>query len=136
MSRPRTSWFAQDLGPALRGEDPVEPPAYLARTDGSKRTFAYLGYYTWWRVIRWIRKKHPRMTWKQVGRRYGPLPGQPQDNGMVLYNPATMRVIRYRYRGSKIATPWNDIDARAPGHRRMAFDEVEFLGRVQESLVG
>ena len=118
------------LNPILRGW------AAYYRFAASKRTFAYLGYYTWWRVIRWIRKKHPRMTWKQLKRRYGPLPGQPQENGMVLYNPATMRVIRYRYRGSKISTPWNDIDAKAPGHRRMAFDEVEFLGRMEESLVG
>jgi hypothetical protein len=55
---------------------------------------------------------------------------------MVLYNPASLAVIRYRYRGAKIATPWNDVSAKVPGHRRMAFDETEFLDRVEQSLVG
>jgi hypothetical protein len=27
-------------------------------------------------------------------------------NGMRLYNPTTMRIQRYRYRGSQIPTPW------------------------------
>jgi RNA-directed DNA polymerase len=118
------------LNPVLRGW------AAYYRFAAAKRTFAYLGYYAWWRVIRWLRKKHPKMTWKQLKRRYGPLPGQPQEKGMVLYNPATMSVIRYRYRGSQIATPWNDVDSKARGHRRMAFDEAEFLGKLQEILVG
>ena len=53
---------------------------------------------------------------------------------MALYKPATMAVLRYRFRGARIATPWNGVDTSVPGHRRMAFDELEPLGRVQESL--
>jgi RNA-directed DNA polymerase len=105
------------------------------RFAAAKRTFSYLGHYTWWRVVRWLRKKHKGRAWKWLWRRYQ-LNGQPQEKGMVLYNPAAMRIVRYRYRGNKIATSWNDVDAKAPGHRQLSFDETEFLGRVQESLVG
>jgi RNA-directed DNA polymerase len=117
------------LNPILRGW------ASYFRFTAAKRTFAYLGYYAWWRVIRWLRKKHPKMTWKWLRRRYR-LPGPPSEAGLALYNPAAMHVLRYRYRGAQIATPWNQVNPTAPGHRRMAFDETEFLGWVQERLFG
>jgi RNA-directed DNA polymerase len=117
------------LNPILRGW-----AAYF-RFGAAKKTFAYLGYYSWWRVVRWIRKKHKRMTWKALYRRFG-LPGQPEERGMVLYNPAAMRIIRYRYRGNLIATPWSDVGRTFGGHRKMAFSEVDMLGQLQESLVG
>ena len=82
---------------------------------------------------RWLRKKHPKSTWRWIWRRYG-LGGRPQEADLTLYNPAKVAVIRYRFRGNKIASPWNDVDSRAPGHRRLTFDETEFLGRVEESL--
>jgi RNA-directed DNA polymerase len=115
------------LNPILRGW-----AAYF-RFAAAKRTFAYLGWYTWWRVIGWLRKKHPKLGWKQLRRRYQ-LPGQPQERGLVLYNPASMRVLRYRFRGAKIATPWAEVQPAAPRHRRMSFDETEFLGWTQEAL--
>ena len=31
-----------------------------------------------------------------------------QEQGITLYNPAAMRVERYRYRGAQISTPWNE----------------------------
>ena len=31
------------------------------RHAAANRAFAYLDYYVWWRVGRWLRKKHPRM---------------------------------------------------------------------------
>jgi len=108
--------------------------AYFRFTAAS-RTFSYLGHYVWWRVARWLRKKHRGRSWKWLKARYQ-LPGPPQEAGVALYNPAAMKVIRYRYRGVQIATPWNDVDLNVLGHRRMRFDETEFLGRVQESLVG
>jgi RNA-directed DNA polymerase len=117
----------QALNSVLRGW-----AAYF-RFSAAKRTLSYLGHYAWWRVARWLRKKHPKSNWKWIWRRYG-LSGQPQEAGLALYNPATLAVIRYRYRGSKMATPWNDVDSRAAGHRRMTFDETEFLRRVEESL--
>jgi RNA-directed DNA polymerase len=103
------------------------------RYAAAKRTLAYLGHYAWWRVARWLYKKHPNLTWKQLKRRYG-LPRPPQEAGVTLFNPATVPVIRYRYRGVQIATPWNDVEPKRHAHRVMAFDEPAFLGRVEESL--
>jgi hypothetical protein len=28
-----------------------------------KRTLHYLTWYSWWRVMRWIRAKHPKASW-------------------------------------------------------------------------
>lgn len=44
------------LNPILRGW------AGYFRYAAAKRTFCYLGNYAWWRVMRWLRKKHPRMS--------------------------------------------------------------------------
>jgi len=118
----------RSLNPVLRGWT-----AYF-RFAAAKRTLSYLGHFAWWRVVRWLRKKHPKSTWKWIWRRYG-LAGRPQEAGLSLYDPAKVAIIRYRFRGNKVATPWNDVDARAPGHRRMTFDEAEFLSRVEESLI-
>lgn len=54
------------LNPVLRGWT-----TYF-RAGTSSRTFNYLGYYTWHRVTRWLRRKHPGTTWKQLRRRYLP----------------------------------------------------------------
>ena len=66
------------LNPVLRGW------AGYYRHASAKRTFDYLGYYVWWRVGRWPRKKHPRMSWKEINRRYGSTDGF-HDKGIVLY---------------------------------------------------
>src|SRR3954447_4502450 len=52
------------VNPILRGW-----AAYF-RYGASKKTFSYLGWYAWWRMIYWIRRKHPQLTWKQIRRRY------------------------------------------------------------------
>ena len=87
------------LNPVLRGW------ANYHRHAASKRCFAYLSYYLWWRVMRWLRKKYPRLTWKQIRRRYwgrhwaGP-------EGARFHWPAEVAVTRYRYRGHRIPSPW------------------------------
>jgi RNA-directed DNA polymerase len=83
----------------------------------AKRTFSYLGYYAWWRVGRWLRKKHPRLTWKQINRRYTK-DGSFHHQGIALLNPASISVTRYRYRGSKIPTPWNEHHVNPNQHPR------------------
>jgi RNA-directed DNA polymerase len=69
------------INPILRGW-----AAYF-RYGASKKTFAYLGWYAWWRVIYWIRRKHPHLTWKQIRRRYYGADRICED-GYTLYNPA------------------------------------------------
>ncbi len=123
----RMEQVLRKINPILRGW-----AAYF-RYGASKKTFSYLGYYAWWRMIYWIRRKHPHMTWKQIRRRYYGA-DRIREGKLVLYNPATMRVERYRYRGTQIATPFN-IDAVEPAgarFRRIAHDDVGFVGQVSE----
>lgn len=117
------------LNPILRGW------AQHFRFASAKRTFSYLGHFAYWRVGRWLRKKHFRRGWKWLKRRYR-LGGQPQEGSVILYNPEKMRVTRYMYRGTKIVTPWEEIEADVPRRRQMRFDEADLLGRLEESLVG
>jgi len=71
----------------------------------SKATFQYLCSFVWHKVVRWLRRKHPKANWSSLRRRY--LPGWwPTDGAMVLYNPSTVPVSRYRYRGTRIPSPW------------------------------
>ncbi len=73
----------------------------------SKATFTYLSNYTWHRVVRWLRRKHNRATWKYVRRRYRTT-GGPVHNGVALLDCSAVPVTRYRYRGTVIPTPWDN----------------------------
>ncbi len=75
------------------------------RHGASKATFRYLHQFAWRRVLGWIRHKHSRATWKWLRRRYLPR-WWPTDGETVMFDPATVAVTRYLYRGSKIPTPW------------------------------
>jgi RNA-directed DNA polymerase len=98
-SFPTLSALLSRLNPALRGW-----AAYFQH-GVSKRTFSAIGVFAWRRVISWLRKRHPKLSWARLVRRY--LPGwTPTDNGISLLNPVTVPVTRYRYRGAKIPNPW------------------------------
>ncbi len=117
------------LNPILRGW-----AAYF-RYAAASRTFSYLAHYTWWRVTRWLRKKQPRISWKQLRPRYLGAGGI-QAGGITLYNPAAIRIVRYRYRGAQISTPWNEatLDPKGARYRRPAHDDPAFLTQLQETL--
>ncbi len=53
---------------------------------------------------------------------------------MQLYNPAKMRVERYRYRGAQICTPYNigQVDPAGARFRSTTHDDVAFVGQVSE----
>jgi RNA-directed DNA polymerase len=87
------------LNPALRGW------TTHFRHDVSKATFSYLRAFIWRRVVGWLRKKHPRATWKQLRRRYLP-EWWPTEGDKILFNPSSVPVTRYRYRGDRIPSPW------------------------------
>jgi len=75
------------------------------RHGSSSATFDYLRAFTWRRVVCWLRRKHPRISWKELRRRY--LPGWwPTQGAVRMFNPAAVTIVRYRYRGAKIPTPW------------------------------
>jgi len=88
------------LNPALRGW------CTYFRPGVSAATFRYLRAFTWRRVIGWIRRKHPGMTWKQWRRRYCHGGWWPTDGEVALFDPGRMRTTRYRYRGAAIPNPW------------------------------
>ncbi|MCX4850930.1 group II intron reverse transcriptase/maturase [Streptomyces sp. NBC_00893] len=76
----------------------------------SAATFGYLDEYSWHRVTRWLRKRHPRVPWASLFRRF--LPGKrPTEGGISLFQPQKVPVVRYRYRGRNIPTPWTPIPA-------------------------
>lgn len=71
----------------------------------SKRTFGYVDNYAFWRVFRWLRKRHVGLNAHTVVRRF--LPGwEVSSEGTEMYRPNRETVSRYRYRGTKIPTPW------------------------------
>jgi RNA-directed DNA polymerase len=74
----------------------------------SKATFNYLRAFVWHRVVRWLRRKHPGITWKQLRRRH--LSGWWPTAGEVrLFNPGAVAVTYYRYRGTRIPSPWPSL---------------------------
>jgi RNA-directed DNA polymerase len=87
------------LNPILRGW------ANYYRHAASSRCLACLSHYLWWRVIRWLRKKYPRLTWKQIRRRCWGHHWTSRD-GTRLAWPDEIPVTRYRYRGHDIPSPW------------------------------
>jgi RNA-directed DNA polymerase len=72
----------------------------------SAATFADLARYTRDRIIRWARRKHRRITWKTIQRRYCNSGWWPVTPEIALFNPAAMGTTRYRYRGTAIPAPW------------------------------
>lgn len=71
----------------------------------SSRTFNYLDHFAFWRIVGWLRKRHVGLNWGTVRRRY--LPGWEIRHGRVeMFRPRAVAIERYRYRGSRISTPW------------------------------
>ncbi len=71
----------------------------------SKRVFGYLDLFTWWRIVAWLRKRHLGLNWQTISRRY--LPGwEIRDGRTEMFRPRAEVVTRYRYRGTRIPTPW------------------------------
>lgn len=71
----------------------------------SARTFSYVEYFTWWRIVGWMRKRHHGLSWGTLRRRH--LPKGPIRQGRTeMFRPQTIPIVRYRYRGARIPTPW------------------------------
>jgi len=81
--------------------------AQYFRHGASSHAYKNLQHYLWWRVWGWLKNKHPHTSRKALIRRY--CNGWwPEHNGVTLYKPVTMTIKRYRYRGNKIPTPWDE----------------------------
>lgn len=76
------------------------------RVGVSSTVFSYLSHYLWRTVWRWIRRKHPKSTWKQLRQRYCAGGWWPTGQERELIDLEKIRTTRYRYRGSVIPSPW------------------------------
>ena len=79
----------------------------------SSRTFNYLDHFAWWRIVGWLRKRHRGLNWGTLSRRY--LPGwEIRDGKTEMFRPRRVAVTRYRYRGTRIPTPWTSDWSGSP----------------------
>lgn len=118
------------VNPVLRGWS-----TYF-RYDASKRTLAYVDNFAWWRVFRWLRKKHPKRTWTYLKRRYCGGRWTIGEGGLELFRPSKVKVERYRYRGRRILLPWmaDDELGQVGRYARSDFDDSTFVGAIEEAL--
>ncbi len=87
------------LNPAIRGW------CTYFQHGVSKRTFSYVDHFAFWRIVGWLKKRHPKLNTHTVIRRH--LPGwQIKADGIEFFRAPTVPVTRYRYRGTKIPNPW------------------------------
>lgn len=88
------------LNPMLRGWTAHFRPGV------SSAAFGFLRAFTWRQVVGWLRRKHSQMNWKELRRRFFAGGWWPTIGETVLFDPSAVRTTRYRYRGSKIPSPW------------------------------
>ncbi len=89
----------RSVNPVLRGW------CNYFRHGVSSKTFGYLDHFTWWRIFRWLRKRHVGLNTGTLVRRF--LPGWQVRAGRVeMFRPRAIAIVRYSYRGTKIPTPW------------------------------
>ena len=83
----------------------------------SKAVFNAIDHYTWNRLARWIRAKYAGksgLSRRQLRRRFCDVGWRFAHNGVALTGASSVAVVRYRYRGRHIATPWTPTPAAAP----------------------
>jgi len=85
------------------------------RHSVSAATFRYLDHYTWYRVARWLRKRHTGISWKALSRRFlTATPGlRPAEGNVTLFLCQQVEVTRYRWRATHIPSPWPSVAAGA-----------------------
>lgn len=98
-SHPTLAAMLRQLNPVLRGW------CTYFQHGVSKATFHYLDQYAWHRVVAWIRKRHRKTKWNLLYRRFFQN-WRPIEDGIVLFQPQSVTVSRYRYRAVNIRSPW------------------------------
>ena len=70
-----------------------------------KHTFSYIDHFAFWRIVGWLKKRHPKLNMHTLVRRH--LPGwEIRDGGIEFFRVWRIPVERYRYKGPRIPTPW------------------------------
>lgn len=79
----------------------------------SSRTFNYVDHFAFWRIVGWLRKRHVGLGWGPLHRRFLPR-WEVRDGTTELFRPRAVPIVRYRYRGTRIPTPWTSVVAGSP----------------------
>ncbi len=99
------------LNPTLRGW------CNYFRHGVSSRTFSYVDHFAFWRIVGWLRKRHVGLNWETLHRRF--LPGWKVRDGRVeMFRPQEMAIVRYRFRGTNVPTPWPSSATGSPAPAR------------------
>ncbi len=75
------------------------------RHGAAAKTFSFLSAFTWRRVWCWLCHKYPK-TGMGILRRRHTRNWWPEQGEVRLFNPATVAITRYRFRGAAIPSPW------------------------------
>jgi RNA-directed DNA polymerase len=84
----------------------------------SKAVFSSVDSHAWGRLMRWIRAKYAgkhRLGMKELRRRFCDQGWRFAHNGAVFTGASSVKVERYRYRGSNIPAPWAPKPAASSG---------------------
>jgi len=100
-AHPDLATLLQRVNSLLRGW------CHYFKHGSSSGAFGYLNHYTWWRVARWIRKRHARLSWQELRRKVFTDGYRIVADGIELFNPATVATVHDRWRGYHIPTPWS-----------------------------
>ncbi|MDA8040256.1 MAG: reverse transcriptase domain-containing protein [Actinomycetota bacterium] len=90
------------LNPVLRGW------CNYFRHGVCKRTFSYLDNFAFWRIVGWLRKRHAGLKMGTLVHRFLPR-WEVRDGKVEMFRPRTVPIVRYRYRGTRIPTPWASV---------------------------
>jgi len=92
------------LNPALRGWC-----AYFQH-GVVKRVFTVIDHFAFWRIVGWLKKRHPKLNMRTLVRRHLPR-WQIRAEGIEFFRAWQVPVTRYRYRGTRIPNPWASVTA-------------------------
>lgn len=70
----------------------------------SKKTFAAIDHHAWQRIARWLLRKH-RILRSQL-RRFCDQGWRFAEGSVAFRGASSVAIVRYRYRGAAISTPW------------------------------
>jgi RNA-directed DNA polymerase len=106
LTRRRTHRTLADL---LRRLNPVRRGWCTSCRHGvSARTFGYVDHFAFWRIVGWLRKRHAGLHWGPLRRRFLPR-WAVRDGDAELCRPRAVPIVRSRYRGARIPTPWTSV---------------------------
>ncbi len=88
------------------------------RPGVSSATFQYVSSHVWKRVMKWLKRKHRRTSWKELRHRYCHGQWWPASNQRELFDPAKVRTTRYRYREQPSPRPGRPPDEATPHQPR------------------